>query len=137
MIQQGGLDARTAEDKLQGTFSSDKNEILWKYGVNYNNEPEMFRKGSVVFREYELQEPRDANGNENGSVEQSPTAEASTDIPEQDAVLSKTQLEKMRRARAKARVVIEHIDIIKEEFWEKRPWILGGKPGKPVVREKP
>lgn len=37
---------------LQGTVSSDKNEILFsRYGINYNNEPEMCKKGSVVFRD--------------------------------------------------------------------------------------
>jgi hypothetical protein len=36
----------------QGTVASDKNEILFsQYGINYNSEPEMFKKGSVVFRE--------------------------------------------------------------------------------------
>lgn len=39
-------------DVLQGTFSDDKNEILFsRFGINYNNEPEMFRKGSVIFRD--------------------------------------------------------------------------------------
>lgn len=36
----------------QGTVSSDKNEILFsRYGINYNNEQEMYKKGSVLFRE--------------------------------------------------------------------------------------
>lgn len=36
----------------QGTLAADKNEILFsKFKINYNNEPEMFRKGSVVFRD--------------------------------------------------------------------------------------
>lgn len=36
----------------QGTVSSDKNEILFsRYGINYNNEPEIFKKGSVLFRD--------------------------------------------------------------------------------------
>ncbi|KAF4517210.1 hypothetical protein B566_EDAN005264 [Ephemera danica] len=40
-----------AEARLCGTFSSDKNEILFsKFGINYNNEPEMFRKGTVIVR---------------------------------------------------------------------------------------
>lgn len=43
---------------------------------------------------------------------------------------SKTQVEKEKKKRAKARVVIEHLDIIKDEFWDKRPWILSNKPGK-------
>jgi tRNA(His) guanylyltransferase len=38
--------------KTQGTFAADKNEILFsKFGINYNNEPEMYKKGSVVFRD--------------------------------------------------------------------------------------
>lgn len=39
----------------QGTFSKDKNEILFsRFGINYNNEPEIFKKGSVVFRDVRL-----------------------------------------------------------------------------------
>jgi tRNA(His) guanylyltransferase len=52
MRLKGGLEAREVETQLSGTLASDKNEILWaKYGINYNNEEEMYRKGSVVFRE--------------------------------------------------------------------------------------
>jgi len=43
---------REVEEALKGTLTSDKNEILWaRYGINYNDEQEIFRKGSVVFRE--------------------------------------------------------------------------------------
>jgi tRNA(His) guanylyltransferase len=44
--------------------------------------------------------------------------------------ISKTQQEKIRKQRRRAQVVVEHVDIIKDEFWERRPWILSGKPGK-------
>jgi tRNA(His) guanylyltransferase len=136
MIQKGGLDATAAEDELKGTVSSDKNEILFSsYEINYNNEPEMFRKGSVVFREYEIEETNSINGNESEGVEHSPGAEASTEVQDEAAVPSKTQAEKLRKAKAKATVVVEHVDIIKDEFWKKRPWILSGKPGKPVIKE--
>lgn len=43
---------------------------------------------------------------------------------------SKTQMEKEKKRRTKARVVIEHLDIIKDEFWDKRPWILSNRPGR-------
>jgi tRNA(His) guanylyltransferase len=36
----------------------------------------------------------------------------------------------MRKLRRKARVVVDHVDIIKDEFWDKRPWILSNRPGK-------
>lgn len=43
---------------------------------------------------------------------------------------SKTQADKDKKRRAKARVVVEHLDLIKDDFWDQRPWILSGKPGR-------
>ena len=48
---------------------------------------------------------------------------------------SKTQQGKEKKRRAKAPIVVEHVDIIKDEFWERRPWLLSDKPGK--VSSKP
>lgn len=46
------MDPRDAEQRLSGTVSSDKNEILFKdFGINYNNEPDCFKKGSVLYRD--------------------------------------------------------------------------------------
>jgi tRNA(His) guanylyltransferase len=44
--------------------------------------------------------------------------------------VSKTQEEKDRKRRAKARITVQHVDVIKDEFWERRPWLLSNKPGK-------
>ncbi|RMZ67403.1 hypothetical protein GMOD_00001320 [Pyrenophora seminiperda CCB06] len=53
LVQQGGLEAREAEQRLKGTVSSEKNEILFKeFGINYNNESECFKKGTVLFRDF-------------------------------------------------------------------------------------
>ncbi|CAO2657987.1 Nn.00g072470.m01.CDS01 [Neocucurbitaria sp. VM-36] len=53
LVQQGGMGAREAEQRLSGTVSSDKNEILFKeFGINYNNEPEFFKKGTVLYRDF-------------------------------------------------------------------------------------
>lgn len=41
--------------------------------------------------------------------------------------MSRTQKDKDRKKRSKAKVLMEHVDIIKDEFWEKRHWILSGK----------
>ncbi|KAK3949129.1 Thg1 C terminal domain-containing protein [Pseudoneurospora amorphoporcata] len=130
LIKQGGMDGTAAELMLKGTFSADKNEILFKkFGINYNNEPEIFKKGSVIFREYELVEPDP--GTNNNVVEEA--EKTTTAVPE---VKSKSQLEKEKKARTKAKIVVEHLDIIRDEFWERRPWLLSGKPGK-VPKEKP
>jgi len=118
LIQQGGLDAKDATEALKGTFAADKNEILFsRFKINYNNEPEMYKKGSVVFRDYELVEPgtRDVEEDVNNVAE--------------PAQQSKSKAESDKKKRAKARITIEHMDIIKDDFWERRPWILSGKPG--------
>ncbi|GAT23189.1 tRNAHis guanylyltransferase [Aspergillus luchuensis] len=118
MVLQGGMDRREAELELKGTLSSDKNEILFKrFGINYNNEEEIYKKGSVLYRQYQLEEKSDSSMQEETS-------------PLQEDMPSKTQQEKIRKLRRKVQVVVDHVDIIKDEFWERRPWILSGKPGK-------
>lgn len=51
LVQKSGLTNTQAEEKLRGTFSSDKNELLFSdYGINYNNLDPMFRKGTILLR---------------------------------------------------------------------------------------
>lgn len=112
MVLQGGMSQTDAELELKGTVSSDKNEILFKrFGINYNNEPLVFRKGSVVYRKYEMK-----MAEESGAGKQAdPT--------------SRSQMEKERKRKMKAEVVVEHVDMIGDAFWEARPWILAGRRG--------
>ncbi|KAF3342317.1 Putative caffeoyl-CoA O-methyltransferase 2 [Verticillium dahliae VDG2] len=119
LIQLGGMDNRAAEELLAGTVSGDKNEILFsRFHINYNNEPEMYKKGSVVFRDYELVEPGTHN------------VQADADAIAEPVSMTKSQTEKDKKRRNKARIVIEHLDIIKDDFWDRRPWLLSNKPGK-------
>ncbi|KAF7938789.1 uncharacterized protein EAE98_001127 [Botrytis deweyae] len=120
LIQKGGFDAKGAEKELAGSLAADKNEILFsRFGINYNNEPEIYKKGSVVFRDYELVEP---------GVSEAIDEDSAKTIEEKE--LSKTQEEKDRKRRAKARITVQHVDVIKDEFWQRRPWLLSNKPGK-------
>ncbi|KTW32277.1 tRNA guanylyltransferase [Pneumocystis jirovecii RU7] len=51
LVQKGGMSTTDAEKTLMGTLAKDKNELLFsKFGINYNNEHEMFKKGSVLLR---------------------------------------------------------------------------------------
>ncbi|KAM7224382.1 tRNA guanylyltransferase [Rhypophila decipiens] len=120
LIQQGGKDGTEAEQILKGTLSADKNEILFKqFGINYNNEPEMFKKGSVIFRDYELVDPGTHN-----------VAQEVEQVAGEPTQQSKTQRDNDKKKRAKARVTVEHLDIIKDDFWDRRPWLLSNKPGR-------
>jgi tRNA(His) guanylyltransferase len=112
-------------DLKQGTVSSDKNEILFKrFGINYNNEPEIFKKGSVVYRKYQLEDLPALQSTDPEGVEET---QAQTPAEKE---LSRAQQDKHRKLRRKAEVVVEHADIIKDEFWQRRPWILSNKPGR-------
>merc|ERR1711862_837505 len=51
LVQKGGLSPTDAEKKLQGTLAEDKNEMLFtEFGINYNNEDPMFKKGTIIYR---------------------------------------------------------------------------------------
>ena len=45
------LFCRQAQESLKGTVSSEKNELLFHdFGINYNNEPQYYRKGTTLLR---------------------------------------------------------------------------------------
>ena len=55
LIQKCNMTPKEAENRLCGTLSAEKQEILFKdCGINYNNEPEMFKKGSLITRKGEI-----------------------------------------------------------------------------------
>ncbi|KAL7272281.1 tRNA-His guanylyltransferase [Rhizina undulata] len=126
LVQQGGLTSVQAEEELKGTYAADKNEILFKrFGINYNNEPEFFKKGSVVFRDYstpDLPKPQNADGEKEKEPEED-EEKGTGQVPEK----SKSQVIMEAKRIRKARVVVEHVDIIKDDFWNERPWILANR----------
>ncbi|CAF9928157.1 MAG: tRNA-His guanylyltransferase [Alectoria fallacina] len=114
--QKGGMDATQAEERLKGTLASEKNEILFsELKMNYKNEAEMFKKGSIVYRDYD-------NSSSGFSREASAPAVFNSEKPK----LSKTQKEEERDRRVKASMTIENTDIIRDDFWDQRPWLLSG-----------
>ncbi|KAL9884584.1 tRNA-histidine guanylyltransferase [Glossina fuscipes fuscipes] len=51
LVQKKGLTNKEAEAKLRGTYAAYKNELLFsEFGINYNNLPGMFRKGTILLR---------------------------------------------------------------------------------------
>lgn len=75
--------------------------------------------------QYQLEEPKSKPAQD---------TEETTSTPQEAA--SRTQQDKIRKLRRKARVVVEHVDIIKDDFWERRPWILSNKPGTLPVQDQ-
>ncbi|KAH8409965.1 hypothetical protein KR009_002528 [Drosophila setifemur] len=51
LVLEKGLTNQEAEGRLRGTFSADKNELLFQeFGINYNTLPAMYRKGTILLR---------------------------------------------------------------------------------------
>ena len=112
MVLKGGMSSTDAEQALKGTVSADKNEILFsRFGINYNNEPQIYRKGTVTYRSYDTEGVSDEKDGKAADPE------------------SKTQLEKERKRKQKATIAMEHVDVIGNAFWDAHPYILASKRG--------
>ena len=94
-----GLTPQESEQRLMGTVSSDKNEILFKEcGINYNNELEIFKKGTILVRELKDYTRK--------------------------VDLSSRQKQREEKSRRKAEIKQYHVDIINDDsWWESRLWL--------------
>ncbi|KAK9321954.1 Thg1 C terminal domain-containing protein [Lipomyces orientalis] len=108
LVLTGDLSQHDAEQALMGTNSGDKNELLFgRFGINYNNEDAMFRKGTMLVRDV---------GSSSESAESRDEPEPEPE-PEQHEK-SKRQVEREEKKRRKAEIVEMHVDIIGDEFWK-------------------
>ncbi|KAI9286995.1 Thg1 C terminal domain-containing protein [Umbelopsis sp. AD052] len=93
-IVHSGKTEQEAEERLRGTFSKDKNEILFSdFNINYNTLEAVYRKGSVIIRQ-------------------------ETEVK---SVSQKSGEEVVRLRRLPA---VLHDDIIGNEFWKEHPELL-------------
>ncbi|KAM4826958.1 putative tRNA(His) guanylyltransferase isoform 2-T2 [Thomomys bottae] len=102
LIQQSGLTPVQAQARLQGTLAADKHEILFsEFNINYNNEPLMYRKGTVL------------------------TWQKVDEVTMKEVKLP-TEMEgqKMKVSRVRSRPTALHCDIIGDAFWKEHPEIL-------------
>jgi tRNA(His) guanylyltransferase len=55
LVNDGNLSKDQAHAKLKGTFSKDKNEILFnQFGINYNNLDPVYKRGTLIGRKEEI-----------------------------------------------------------------------------------
>ncbi|KAI4151512.1 MAG: hypothetical protein LQ341_000899 [Variospora aurantia] len=110
LVQKGGMLPTKAEETLQGSSAADKNEILFcRFGMNYNDELEQFRKGSVIYRDY---------ANETTGLLDTAPQKSPHDEP------SRTQKGKGKKRPRKAEIMLQFTDLIRDEFWNARPWLF-------------
>ncbi|KAH9850310.1 tRNAHis guanylyltransferase [Lenzites betulinus] len=116
LVLNGGQTTTEAHATLRGTVSATKHEILHsRFGINYNELPAKFRKGSVLVRTEITKDPEEGRTDD-------PVCVSSPDpVSKETAKPSKTE---KKKARVRTSVELLHCDIIGEEFWAVRPNIL-------------
>lgn len=106
-------------------MASQKHEILFaNFKINYNNEAEIFKKGSLLYRQPDPPvKALDESTNDNHIT--------SKDDPINPDVATKSPSQKKKSAKPergtsviKTSIVIDHVDLIKEKFWSEKPWLL-------------
>ena len=98
LVQKGKKTNKQAENILRDTVSEEKHDLLFNsFGINYNNEQAIYRKGSLLRRDEVVDEEKMKKYEEK--------------LKEGNCKVSKP--------RAKKQIVVLHEDLIKEEFWKK------------------
>jgi tRNA(His) guanylyltransferase len=134
----------------QGTDSKDKNELLFsRFGINYNNLPPRFRKGSVIVRvdpevvaAARVASPDVAGARaayeaiEHVGSGVQPTVDAlralgglqlghSMSPPLRPEAQGGHKPKKIKPYEGTSgEMMVLHEDLIKDSFWEERPWLL-------------
>jgi len=129
LVQQGNLSNHEAQERLKGSVSGDKNEILFsEFNINYNNEPEQFKKGTTIIRK-KIEIPIDADSNQeiqSFGAQDKPKTEVQ-DKHEKNQTSKEIKKQKIEnQAKIKIRTKITHLycDIIRDDFWKENKGIL-------------
>ncbi len=134
LVQEGKISKDEAHQKLKGTLSNDKNEILFsQFNINYNNQPEVYKKGSLIIRVKKpasIRPPKQIENKENEEEVKKKIEEINKKNEEflekcdklykTDELLYKDDKfmeEKIKEL--KGQIYISHMDVVKDDFWNK------------------
>jgi len=131
LIHQGGQSKKDAHESLRGTESGRKHEMLFsQFGINYSALPLRYRKGSVLVREQLSNGEIDASEISLEDVPRTSSygslslASNHTSIGSENGITSPRLLGSHRTRQESTRIALLHCDIIGEEFWNHRPYLL-------------
>ncbi|CAI7826565.1 unnamed protein product [Closterium sp. NIES-54] len=113
LLVKSGLSPKEAQDTIKGTLADAKNELLFtRFGINYNDLPAIFRKGSSIFRR---------------QMTQHRCSPSSPLMPWQveEQVEGKQHPDGRPVVRRRSKLLVVHDDIIADAFWAANPHLLG------------
>lgn len=115
LVDRGGKSPKEAEATLKGTLSKDKHEILFtQFNINYNNEPQIFRKGSFIVKNPKLTEPTDRMDSKRRRLDESTAVSNDQGISPSEVVPVDEE----------SKFLVLHVDIIEDKFWAEHPHLL-------------
>ena len=133
LVQQGKMSKDKAHEKLKGTLSNDKNEILFsQFNINYNNQPEVFKKGTLLIRVKKpaLIRPPKKSENENDEEVQNKINEINKKMEEfsekcekefkiDELMIKNDKFMEEKINGLKGQIYVAHLDVVKDSFWNK------------------
>lgn len=129
LVQLGGKSTQEAERILKGSLSKDKHEILFsQFGINYNNELEMFRKGSLLAKAKRIT---------HSHLYSDASSDKFTEKPKVPGLIMAAALSVDNRQDEnkiedyETTVVAIHEDIMGDDFWNQNPLLLGSPDSDP------
>ncbi|KAH3789540.1 probable tRNA(His) guanylyltransferase isoform X2 [Dreissena polymorpha] len=120
LIHEKGLTPAESQERLKGTMSSDKNELLFKeFEINYNNLSAVHRKGTILLRAKNDQ----INGDLDLGLQLIPSG-SSTARGGQSAKSQRVVSNLRAGKNSRPNIDRLHIDLIGDQFWTDFPEIL-------------
>jgi len=125
LVQQGGLSTNEADKKLCGTLSGDKNEILFsEFGINYNKEPELFRKGTVLVAPKPSEVKKGSRKSRKAYAERMKSDQGGGIIEDATEKLESISLSSTETKNSIDEIIELNCDIIQDQFWNDYPYLL-------------
>jgi len=111
-LVKSGLTKEKAHERLKGSESKDKNEILFtEFKINYNDLPEIYKKGTILIR---------ISGKGNNKKEKA-KEEVNTEVKEEDKDNTKDNIVEVeeKESEPKKQLIKVHESLFAKEFWVK------------------
>jgi tRNA(His) guanylyltransferase len=124
LVHSDGKSKAEAAAALQGTRTADKNELLFRRGINYSKLPARHRKGSVLVRRADVLDAETEEIEGDGEADVEGGEEEGEERVGNAAASSSSSSSLVRLAPGWA---VVHCDIIKDDFWEARPHLIRGE----------
>ena len=134
LVQEGKMTKENAYQKLKGTLSNDKNEILFsQFNINYNNQPEVYKKGTLLIRVKKptsLRPPKKGENKDKNEEIQNKINEINKKNDEfldkcekafktDELIIKNDKFMEDKINDFKGKIYVAHLDVVKDSFWNK------------------